>query len=136
MEKIKISSDKKEVSPEEAIDLWVKLKWGTRKDYSVKSVKKALYNTSFVFSARNENDNLIGLARVLSDGVFNTTVADIVVHPDYRGKGIGTKIMDKIKKLCKNTPIYLDGFKKNDEFFKWCGYVKRENMAVYSRKFK
>lgn len=136
MEKIKISSDKKTVLPQEAIDLWVRLGWGKKNDYSVETVKKALKNTSFIFSVRNNKNDLVGLARVLSDGVFNATIADIVVDPEYQGKGIGTKIMEKIKEKCENTAIYLEAFEKNDEFFRRCGFVKRENMAVYSKKFK
>jgi len=135
MEKIKISSEKYAVLPKEAIDLWSKLGWGCKKDYQEESIKNALKNTSFIVSARNKNNDLVGLARVLSDGVINTTVADIVVDPEYQGKGVGTKMMEKIKEKYKNTGIYLEAFKENSFFFEECGYIKRNNMKVFSKKF-
>lgn len=135
MNEIKISSDKSKVLPQEAIDLWVKLKWGSRDDYEEGLVGDALKNTTFVLSARDENNKLVGLARVLSDGVFNTALADIVVDPDYQKRGIGTKMMEKIKEQYKKTGIYIEAFQQNENFFQNCGYTKQSSMAVYSKKF-
>jgi len=136
MEKIRISSKKSAVLPQEAIDLWVKLNWGTRDDYNKKSVETALKNTSFIVSARNKKGDLVGLTRVLSDGVFHTTVADIVVDPDYQGGVVGDRMMEKVKKRFGKTGIYIEAFKANREFFEDCGYIRRDQMAVYSRKFE
>jgi GNAT superfamily N-acetyltransferase len=36
---------------------------------------------------------LIGAARALSDFEYHATIYDVVVHPDYQGRSIGTRIM-------------------------------------------
>lgn len=48
---------------------------------------------SFLAAAAFEGENLVGMGRVLSDGVSDAYIQDVVVHPDFRGKGIGGKIV-------------------------------------------
>jgi len=43
---------------------------------------------------------LIGFARATSDHAFNATIWDVVVHPDFQGKGLGKALMKyMLKKL-------------------------------------
>jgi len=37
---------------------------------------------------------LIGFARATSDGVYRATVWDVVIHPSYRGAGLGRKLVE------------------------------------------
>ncbi|MCA1065774.1 GNAT family N-acetyltransferase [Rossellomorea sp. AcN35-11] len=39
---------------------------------------------------------VIGMGRIVGDGAIYFYIQDIVVHPDYHGKGIGGKIMDEL----------------------------------------
>lgn len=39
---------------------------------------------------------MIGLARCLSDGAYSATIDVVVVHPDYRGLGIGFKLVKSL----------------------------------------
>lgn len=48
---------------------------------------------SFLAAAAFEGENLVGMGRVLSDGISDAYIQDVVVHPDFRGKGIGGKIV-------------------------------------------
>lgn len=41
-------------------------------------------------------DQLVGFARVVTDGVFKATVYDVIVRPDQRGTGLGRAILDAI----------------------------------------
>lgn len=135
MDNIKISTQKSDVTPEEVINLWITLGWGTAEDYKKLSIQTALDNTSMIVSARDDNKNLIGLARILSDGVIHATLIDIVVHPNFQKQGVGKKLMEEIKKKNLNIGIYMEAFKENEKFFEKCGYKKRDYMSVYSRKF-
>jgi N-acetylglutamate synthase-like GNAT family acetyltransferase len=43
-----------------------------------------------------ENDTLIGFARATSDGIYRATIWDVVVHPDYRGAGLGRQLVQTL----------------------------------------
>lgn len=58
-------------------------------------LEKAINHSLQVISAWNE-DELVGLIRVIGDGFTIIYVQDILVHPDYQDKKIGTELMTKI----------------------------------------
>ncbi|MGL4643374.1 MAG: GNAT family N-acetyltransferase [Vagococcus fluvialis] len=58
-------------------------------------LEQALNHSLQVISAWNE-DELVGLIRVVGDGFTIIYVQDILVHPDYQDKKIGTELMTKI----------------------------------------
>lgn len=134
MQKFIFSVDKKNIKPQEAIDFWVSMDWGTKQDYEENQVEKALANSDFIVSVRTLDKKLIGLARVLSDNFIHTTIADIAVRKDFQNQGIGAKIMDLIKEKYGATGIFIDALKENQEFFKNCGY-KKTDLLVYSKRF-
>lgn len=67
------------------------------------SKEQAEYAISHSFySLMIEYDSkIIGMGRVVGDGIYFTMV-DIVVRPEYQGKGIGTKIIQSILKHIEN----------------------------------
>jgi GNAT superfamily N-acetyltransferase len=43
-----------------------------------------------------DGDRLVGFARIVTDGVCRAYVEDVVVHEQYRGRGIGRALMDRL----------------------------------------
>jgi GNAT superfamily N-acetyltransferase len=43
-----------------------------------------------------DGDRLVGFARALSDGHFAAYVEDVMVHEEYRGRGLGDRIMARL----------------------------------------
>jgi ribosomal protein S18 acetylase RimI-like enzyme len=43
-----------------------------------------------------DGDRLVGFARALSDGIYRATIWDVVIHPDYRGSGLGRKLVQTV----------------------------------------
>ena len=41
-------------------------------------------------------ERLIGFARATSDGVYRAGIWDVVIHPDYRGHGLGCKLVETV----------------------------------------
>lgn len=39
---------------------------------------------------------LVGLARATSDGAFNATIWDVLVHPDWQGRGLGKDLVERV----------------------------------------
>jgi GNAT superfamily N-acetyltransferase len=60
----------------------------------------ALHNSWLTLSAYDQ-DQLVGFGRVVSDGVMVALVYDLIVLPEYQGKGIGKAILEKLLNRCK-----------------------------------
>jgi ribosomal protein S18 acetylase RimI-like enzyme len=56
---------------------------------------KAIANSNPVVTAWDDAQ-LIGFARATSDGVFRATIWDVVIHPEYRGAGLGRKLVETL----------------------------------------
>lgn len=59
----------------------------------VEDLAVAIANSKPVLSVWNQ-DCLIGFARATSDGVYRATIWDVVIHPTYRGAGLGRKLVE------------------------------------------
>lgn len=57
-----------------------------------------------------DGDRVIGHARAISDGVYRATIWDVVIHPDYQGRGLGRKLVQTVlahPKLARVERVYL-----------------------------
>lgn len=74
----------------------------------LRKVKKALQYSFLVVSMweqRGPKRRLIGFSRATSDHAFNATLWDVVVHPDYQGKGFGKALMKQVIKKLRSEDI-------------------------------
>lgn len=71
-----------------------------------------------------DNENLIGLIRVVGDGVSIVYIQDLLVHPDYQRKGIGSHLMNKALDTFKDIRqclLITENDPKNLAFYKSMG---------------
>ncbi len=74
----------------------------------LRKVRKALQNSFIVISMwelRGNTRRLIGFARATSDGAFNATIWDVVVHPDFQNKRMGKAMMKYMIKRIRSEDI-------------------------------
>ena len=50
---------------------------------------------------------LVGIARVLSDGVMYSFICDLAVEPDVQGLGIGKRLIQSVLDRCAGTDVML-----------------------------
>ena len=62
------------------------------KERRVEDLESALSNSEPVVSAW-DGEKMIGFARATSDGIYRAIIWDVVIHPDYRGDGLGQKLL-------------------------------------------
>jgi N-acetylglutamate synthase-like GNAT family acetyltransferase len=43
-----------------------------------------------------DGQRLIGFARTTSDGIYRATIWDVVIHPEYRGGGLGRQLVQTL----------------------------------------
>lgn len=121
-------------SATEVIALYGAAGWGSADEYDEDAVQSALVNTMCLIHATDHDGRLIGFARLFGDGVFHTSLAEIIVHPNWQGRGVGTAMLSKACELCGGTSIFLETFKGQEHFFEGCGFVSRDRMVVMSRR--
>ncbi|GMH44883.1 hypothetical protein BSKO_12840 [Bryopsis sp. KO-2023] len=82
---------------------------------------------------------LVGLARTISDGIFAALLTDLCVHPQFRRRGIGSKLLLRLEQSTrKSSACTLGAFARPREFmFMWnCGfrYNRRYTVMQYVGK--
>lgn len=91
-----------------------------------------LITGSFAFAvAADTNGHAIGMGRVISDGVSDAYIQDLVLLPTHRGRGIGRRILSVLIKHCKQAGISWIGLiaePDSEEFYVPCGF---ERMPGY-----
>ena len=80
---------------------------------------------------------LIGFARATSDCVYRATIWDVVVHPDYRGAGLGSKLVETIishPRLNRVERVYLMTTHKQ-KFYEHIGFQTNSTttMVLYNK---
>ena len=92
-----------------------------------KDLNQALDNSWRVVAAY-QGSALVGIGRLVSDGVLCAMIYDMIVKPSYRGRGIGTAILEKLVKKCKDSglrDIQLFSARGKVSFYRKRGFVER-----------
>lgn len=67
------------------------------KDRALADVPTLLSNSDLLFGLWNEEtQQLAGFCRVLTDWVYRAIVFDVIVAADYRGQGLGAKLIEHV----------------------------------------
>ncbi len=67
--------------------------WATERKTA--DLNTAIENSEPVISVW-DHQKLIGFARATSDGIYRATIWDVVIHPEYRGAGLGRKLVETV----------------------------------------
>ncbi|QWU14838.1 Acetyltransferase (GNAT) domain-containing protein [Paenibacillus sophorae] len=116
---------------EEFITLVESAGWHGVKEKGSGQLGAALRQSWLVVSAFEE-DRLVGMGRVISDGIFQAFICDLIILPDYQGKGIGSGILGRLLKKCKEQDILmvqLFAAAHKSGFYKKFGFEERPEAA-------
>ena len=89
---------------------------------------------SFLFLAAFDDGRMIGMARAISDGVSDAYIQDVVVHPEFRGQGIGGKIVAfLVSELEKRGVdwIALVGEPGTEKFYSRLGFEEKKGFTLW-----
>ena len=122
------------LSPQEFISISQANAWGLNKNYDLIKVKEALEATFLTITIRNSKNELCACLRALSDDLFFTSIPDIFVLPELHRKGLGTWMMEELKKRVGHTAIFFGAQPGNEAFFEALGFEK--GIQSYQGKFR
>lgn len=90
------------------------------------SLDKSIYSVTL----RNESQ-IIGMARIISDGALFYYVQDVIVHPEFQGNGYGHKLMECIEQYLdenaqEGSTIGLFSVTGKESFYSRYAYLERD----------
>lgn len=100
--------------------------WAT---FPLEVAQQSLDATPFCVCAF-QGDELIGMGRVLGDGVISFYIGNVMVRPDFQGTGIGKEILTRIDAYVEEHAAHgaiasLLSIKGKEDFYTQFGYECR-----------
>lgn len=116
------------LTPELFLDLYTSVGW---EPPVIQQVKEALKNTVATFTAY-ENNNAVGMVRLIGDGGMSFYIKDFAVIPSFQSQGVGSILIESIEKYIKEkidsnwaVSLELISTKEAVEFYKKKGFEER-----------
>ena len=97
---------------------------------------KTVFTNSMYRCFVREDGVLIGAGRAVADGIDVSYLADIAVHPDHQGRGLGKEIVSRLRELSKNhRKIILYAAPGKDTFYLKLGFKRMLTaMAIFANQ--
>lgn len=94
---------------------------------------KVVFTNSMFRCFVREDGVLIGAGRAVADGIDVSYLADIAVHPDHQGRGLGKEIVSHLRERSKNhRKIILYAAPGKDAFYLKLGFKRMLTaMAIF-----
>lgn len=86
-------------------------------------------SASLVLTAWNGNQ-IVGIARVLTDGVLFSYLCDLAVEPDVQRLGVGKRLINEVLDRCKGTELALRDSDISSGYYAHLGFKRVENAWV------
>lgn len=102
MEKISYSIHPPE-NFKELLNIYEMLGWNSL-NLSVDELEKMCKQSWYAMYAYHDQQ-LVGMGRVISDGVITAMICGVCVMPHYQSKGIGKEIMNRIISHCEQNKV-------------------------------
>ena len=92
---------------------------------------RAFQNSLCILSAYEDN-TLVGILRAVGDGASILLIQDILVHPQYQRRGIGTKLMRAVLERYETVyqiQLMTDNTEKTIAFYKSLGFLPMQECS-------
>jgi len=123
----------RDLSLEKVLSLYNSVGWSSAE--KPEALYKGLLNSHSLVTAWC-GDQLIGLANTLSDGHLVVYYSHVLVHPEFQGRGIATRLMQLLMAHYQGFHqhvVIADG--RAIDFFRKCGFTRAgntESMWIYA----
>ena len=118
-------------TPEAFAALFATTGWDADGRVDAVAAEAALHHTWFAVSACVDG-RLVGMGRIIGDGVLHGLLADIVVDPAYQSLGIGSRIVERLVGECRRqgiADVQLFAARGRRSFYERLGFAARADDA-------
>lgn len=118
-----------EINVKELNELLMTMGWGIN---PIEKLETSLNLSWGWITARDESNKLVGFVQILSDGIKHAYILRLLVHKEYQGKGIGTKIIDNMMEMLdekKLNPILITK-PAEESFYSKFGFSRSSNGFI------
>jgi tetratricopeptide (TPR) repeat protein len=118
------------IPPDQLNDLCKAVGWSSRTLSKLEKAIQASFRHVAAWQIDREQQQLIGFARAVSDGVYQATLLDVAVHPDFQGRGVGKTLVKTLTKqlhAAHITDITLFASPHVTDFYHQLGFVTQPN---------
>ena len=113
----------------------IRLKEIAENNRKKETVKKTVENSLCYFAYDTDKNKLIGFARAITDYTTNYYICDVIVDEEYRGEGIGKKLVETL--INDEELIQLRGLlitKDAKKFYEKFGFYNKEDVMQKDKK--
>ncbi len=113
------------------LDLFNTTGWNDAYCFSIKEIEQSIRNVWYSVSAYH-GSQMVGTGSIISDGIHHALIVNMIVHPDFQNRGIGTKILDLLVTKCKKhriRDIQLFAAENKFPFYRKYGFMPRPENA-------
>ena len=115
---------------EEIVNLYKSVGWTNYLKQA--DVLETAYANSLCVLGAYDDDRLVGIIRAVGDGQTIVFVQDIIVLPEYQGRGIGTKLLKAVVNKYSNVyqmELLTDNTEKTKAFYRLAGFTASDDMG-------
>jgi aralkylamine N-acetyltransferase len=118
---IRYSTQKQQIDWDEAVTVFQRAPLGKQRiAEKLRRAFESSYAVVYVF----DDNALVGLGRALCDGEYQAAIYDVVLLPEYQGKGIGREMMNRLCDQLDVDNIILYAAPGREGFYRKCGFRK------------
>ena len=89
-------------------------------------------NSSLVLTAWHQG-RMVGIARVLTDGVLYSYLCDLAVEPDVQRLGVGKRLISEVLERTEGTDLVVRDSDISSTYYAHLGFKRVENAWVRGR---
>lgn len=125
-------SDDHDLDLDQVIELYHASTLGERRPADDRRVMKGMMENADVIVTAWEGDRLVGISRTLTDYTYVAYLADLAVHVDWQGRGIGTELIERTKRrLDPKCFITLLAAPKANDYYPKVGFEHNPRAWVW-----
>lgn len=122
-----------EITVDQYLAIRASVNW---RELSVTQAQKALQH-SLIVAGAYEDDQLVGMGRIVGDGSVICYVQDLIVRPEFQRKQVGSKVLntliqyvDSIREEDSQMMLCLMCAKGREPFYEKHGFIARPTEAL------